>query len=40
MVKKYTTFEIEILLLYEEVVRTSPNYGNDDEDNWGTDIWD
>ena len=40
MAKEYTALEIEILVLYEDVVRTSSDYGNDEDDNWGIDIWD
>ena len=44
MSKKYEWLEIEVLYLQEEIVRTSPTssptYGNDEDDNWGDDIWD
>lgn len=40
MEKKYTLPEIEIVLIEEDVVRTSdPLYGGDSSDNWGLDIW-
>lgn len=41
MEKKYILPEIEIILINEEIVRTSPNpnYGSDSSDNWGEDIW-
>ena len=40
MEKKYILPEIEIVLIEEEIVRTSPTYGSDSSDNWGNDIWD
>lgn len=40
MKKQYNLPEMEILLIEEEIVRTSPNYGSDSTDDWGDDIWD
>jgi len=39
----YEFLEINVVLLQEEIVRTSPpdsTYGSDSSDDWGTDIWD
>ena len=40
MEKNYELLKIEIVLSKEEPIRTSPNYGGDSDDDWGTDIWD
>ena len=40
MKKTYGILEIEITVLEEEdVVRTSPNYGKDETDDYGNDVW-
>ena len=39
MKNNYEFPEIEIILIQEDVVRTS-FYGNDSSDDWGYDIWD
>jgi len=40
MNKNYELPKIAIILFQEEIVRTSPSYSGDSEDNWGNDIWD
>ena len=40
MNKNYELPKITVILLQEEIVRTSPMYGGDSDDDWGTDIWD
>ena len=38
----YEFLEINVVLLQEEIVRTSlpdSTYGGDGKDDWGTDIW-
>ncbi len=40
MKKTYGMLEIEITVLDEaDVVRTSPNYGKDETDDYGNDVW-
>lgn len=40
MKKTYGILEIQITVLDEEdVVRTSPNYGKDETDDYGNDVW-
>ena len=43
MNKDYELPQIAIVLVQDEIVRTSPtgpSYSGDSEDNWGNDIWD